>query len=246
MAVATKAKEYIKLRAKNLLLKSKLYWLVEPFSGLLMRLVYMSKFVKWCDLRSDPEFNYHYEAPLFKHRNELYEFLLKTHHLDGEIDYLEFGVGAGHSLRWWLEHNRNPSSRFVGFDTFTGLPGDWGSVKKGAFSTEGRVPDVEDSRVSFEVGLFQDTLERFLSEFSFAGKKVIHLDADLYSSTLFALARLAPKLRKGDILIFDDFATIDGFTYEFRALCDFISAYKLGYRLLGAARYYAQVAIELV
>ena len=64
-----------------------------------------------------------------------------------------------------MEKNKNPGSQFTGFDTFTGLPEDWNfRYQKGHFSTEGKTPDIHDSRCSFEKGLFQDTLEKFVDQ----------------------------------------------------------------------------------
>ena len=234
----------VKSKIRALLIKSKLYYLVEPFSEFMLSVVYLSKFLKWHDAHLYQ--NSLKETTIFHDRYQLYHFLLKTQHLEQEIDYLEFGVYKGDSLRWWLEHNLYPSSKFVGFDTFTGLPEDWGKLKQSTFSTEGRTPKINDSRVSFAIGLFQDTLGPFLNEFSSTRRKVIHLDADLYSSTLFVLTSLGPKLKGGDIIIFDEFAASKGLTHEFRSLCDFAAAYRCNYRLLGAARFYKQVAIQIV
>ena len=55
------------------------------------------------------------------------------------IDYLEFGVRYGDSLFKWSGLNAHPDSRFIGFDSFEGIPEDWVSVtgesKKGAMSS---------------------------------------------------------------------------------------------------------------
>ena len=177
---------------------------------------------------------------------ELFNYLKNNFHLEDDIDYIEFGVASGDSLRWWVENNRNQSSRFIGFDTFSGLPENWGTVEKGTFSTQGKTPEINDQRVSYKIGMFQSTLGDFLKTFPLTRKKVIHLDADLYSSTLYVLTTLAGQLRKGDILILDDFAKWRTTNHVFRAFCDFLSAFNLKYRFLGASDQFEQVAIELM
>ena len=52
-------------------------------------------------------------------RIELYEFLQKEYLKEKPIDYLEFGVFKGETINFWRKLNKNPNSRFVGFDTFT-------------------------------------------------------------------------------------------------------------------------------
>jgi hypothetical protein len=68
------------------------------------------------------------------------------------------------------------------------------------------------------------------------------MDADLYSSTLFALTRLAPFLRPGDLLLFDEFGVP---MHEFKAWTEFAAAYKVEATLLGQANDWLQVAFRV-
>ena len=222
--------------------------------GLFRNLIYRYKFYVWLrerfgefefvDSHADTEGRYLFSPKIHEERRyNLYKFLLEKESLDTEIDYLEFGVSGGLSIKWWVENNRHPSARFVGFDVFTGLPERWEEKAAGTFSTGGNIPDIKDTRSSFKVGLFQETLRPFLSEHPLDRRVVMHLDADLHSSTLFVLTTLAPKLKKDDILIFDEFNTV---LHEFRAFMDFVNAYRLNYKLIGAANNYAQIALKIL
>lgn len=159
-----------------------------------------------------------------------------------KIAYLEFGVSQAHSFTWWLKNNGHAESRFHGFDTFEGLPEQWGTFAKGAMAAG--IPRVDDQRAFFYPGLFQHTVPAFLKEtdLSDAAIRVIHLDADLFSATLFALTSLAPYLKKGDILFFDEFNVPN---HEFHAFQLFCSSYYLEFELLGAVNNYYQVAFVL-
>jgi hypothetical protein len=200
---------------------------------------YAIKFFDWCSRYKDA-------GVLFRERLALYAHIANTYRLQEQpIDYLEFGVSKGQSLQWWVNHNSHPDSRFVGFDTFRGIPEAWGWFPKGSFTTDGHLPAINDQRVEYQVGLFQETLGNFLEKFSSARQAVVHLDADLYSSTLFVLCSLGYRLKPGDIVIFDEVGTRYGFTQEFRALCDFVSAYGHTYKFIGGARHYMQIAIEI-
>ncbi len=200
---------------------------------LLNRFVWLARFQRWC--REHP-------CPDFPDRDGAYAHVFSEEKLDSPIDYLEFGVWQGRSLRWWLEHNRHPDSRFFGFDTFEGLPEKWEFGGKGQFSTRGEPPAIPDSRCHFEVGLFQNTLPAFLRSYENSRRKVINLDADLYSSTLFVLLSLAPFLQKGDILIFDEFMS---FEHEFRAFMDFLSAYPLRFTAVARNWSWCQFAARI-
>jgi O-methyltransferase len=169
-------------------------------------------------------------AKLIDHRDNVHE-LLSSQHINKEmqISFFEFGVYRGQTFAIWVKNNKNPSSVFAGFDTFTGLPEDWGNIRKGSYSAKGALPDIKDSRVTFQIGLIQDKLPSFVSSIQKGVKKIIHIDVDLYNATLFTLITMQPYLEKGDIIIFDDFFTLTKATHEFRALFDFLSLYKLTY-----------------
>jgi len=177
----------------------------------------------------------------YNKREDLFSYLIETENLDC-IDYLEFGVSKGVSFKWWLANNHNSESRFFGFDTFTGLPEDWGPFKKGDMSANNEPPDIDDNRHQFIQGLFQQTLPEFLKNKEFKNRKVIHMDADLYTATLYVLTSLAPYLKKGDIIMFDEFNVP---MHEFKAFTEFVSAYYIDYEVLGAVNNFYQLAIKI-
>jgi O-methyltransferase len=244
LAINKTTKILLGRKVKRLFLGARIHLFLEPFSESISKVAYLSRLSQWCADQGIPEWNDRNDTE-WRHdkRYDLYAHVMKTEDLDREIDFLEFGVGQGFSFDWWVEHNTHPSSRFVGFDTFVGLPENWGYLSKGAYSSEGKFPARSDNRCSFEVGLFQDTLYRFLETFKSERKTVVHMDADLYSSTLFVLTRIASVLKPGDILFFDEFGVP---THEFRAFTDVVLAYRLKYALLGAVNNYMQIAIKIL
>lgn len=207
----------------------------------LIRFGYTVKLLQWIKDNPCVEFN---GKGSYSNR-DLFSHAITTQNLSGAIDYLEFGVAAGSSIAWWVANNPHPDSRFVGFDTFTGLPEDWYYAPKGAYSTQGKLPDIADGRCSFEVGLFQDTLGAFLAKNPLTRRKVIHIDSDLYSSSLYTLSTLASQLQPGDIIFFDDFGGLKNPVDDFRSLHDFAIAFRVAYVLIGAADYYRKIAIKI-
>lgn len=178
----------------------------------------------------------------YNKRYQLYQQVVEGYQLKEEaIDYLELGVCGGQSFEWWLAANKNADSNFYGFDTFEGLPENWGVFfNKGDMYAQ--VPKLNDARAEFIKGLFQQTLIPFLKTHPLDNgkRKVIHLDADLFSSTLFSLATLFPYLQKGDILFFDEFNVPN---HEFYALKIFSEAFYIQTELIGAVNNYYQVAL---
>lgn len=212
-----------------------------PVAGL-TSIAYWARFSRWCNTHPVPRPTNKREAT---DRVCLYESAIGRERLDQvPITYLEFGVYRGASIRWWLDRIAHPDSRFVGFDTFTGLPERWRrSEPHGAFDAAGKIPDIQDQRCTFEVGLFQDTLPGFLTRADLRRRLVVLLDADLFTSTFFVLASLARHLKTGDILFFDEFSCpLD----EYRAFEEFVRCFRVKYQVLGATDGYTRVGIKIL
>lgn len=174
-------------------------------------------------------------------------FTLYTHVIENQIkgkpiDYFEFGVSKGVSFKWWIEQLSNPESRFFGFDTFTGLPEDWGPFKAGSMSNGNAPPVIEGNRHSFYQGVFQDTLFKFLETYESDKRRVILMDADLYSSTLFVLTTMSRFLQSGDIIIFDEFNVP---MHEFKAFYEWSNAFYIDYKVIAEVNNYYCIAIVI-
>ncbi len=224
--------------------------LLKPFSNGLKFLSNLALLTSWINKHNKTaKFTDFYKpVRVYSDREKLHQFIIDNYGLkDKEMHYMEFGVSTGASFRWWLSKNDHPKTEFHGFDTFEGLPEDWNFYSKGAMKSD--VPHITDERGKFHRGLFQDTLYNFLEDYRlrFGVKsnvqKVIHMDADLYSSTLFSLSLLAPYLQKGDIILFDEFNVPN---HEFAAWNDFIRSFYLKYELIGGVNNYYQAAFVLI
>ncbi len=168
---------------------------------------------------------------------------LKTFFSNDLVLYLEFGVYKGESMKYFRA-NLNSESTCVGFDTFTGLPEVWNSNPKGKFDVNGAIPNIEN--VLWKQGLFQDTLPQFIRDNSVGlkHKLIIHLDADLYSSTSFILYNLYPYLKSGDIILFDEYFSFRNGNHEFKSFHDFLETYHIEYVPL--AKTLEQFAIRIL
>lgn len=225
-------------------MKWKLHGIVQPFSGGIKNGVYMSEMSKWRKQNPVKGYNDFYQKKWnYERRYKLYESIAASDNLfENSIDYLEFGVAGGLSFKWWLEKNKNPESNFFGFDTFEGLPEKWGAFEKGSMAFGLETLQINDQRASFYKGLFQETLTPFLEQYENKNKKLIHLDADLFSSTIFTLSQLYRFLKPGDILLFDEFAVPQ---HEFLAFKIFTESFYVDYDVIGAANNYLFVAVRV-
>lgn len=214
------------------------------FSGLFLNLFYLNKFSSWANRNKKIPYNDFPGKWDYNKRYALYKWVMENESLSNTtINYLEFGVAEGQSFRWFVQQNSNPQSKFYGFDTFTGLPENFGVYKKGKFNTNNKVPEMADLRVKFYQGLFQQTVPGFLLELNNRVRNIIMLDADLYSATLYTLTSIAPFLKKDDIIFFDEFAVP---THEFKAFYDFLQSYSINLELIAAANNYYFAAFKVV
>jgi hypothetical protein len=176
-------------------------------------------------------------------RERIYDHVAETS-VRAPISYLEFGVWKGDSLRYWASLLDDPANRFWGFDTFEGLPEDWRAGQpKGTFGLAGTIPDFDDTRIGIVPGLFQQSLDPFLAGWRRDRTQlVVHMDADLYSSTLFVLTTLDRHFVDGDVVIFDDFGVL---LHEFRAFMDYTSAFKRRFEVLAGLPSFVKIAVKL-
>lgn len=153
---------------------------------------------------------------------------------------LEFGVYQGTTIREIRAHRAGP---VVGFDSFEGLPEAWRPGYPAGFFGDIDVPEIEG--VDLVVGWFESTLPAFLAEHS-EPVAFAHIDCDLYSSTVTVLAHLAPRLRVGSIVLFDEYLNHPSWQQgEVRAWAEFVASTGITYEYLGYTIDHEQVAVRI-
>jgi O-methyltransferase len=234
---------------KDFLLFIPFTFIFRPFTKFFLFISYYNKLIIWIAANKKDLLLSDFYSPLrnYEKRYKLYKTVADHFQLQHkEIIYLEFGVASGASFKWWLNENKNSNSVFRGFDTFEGLPESWGSFyAKG--SMYANLPEFSDDRAGFLKGLFQDTLPSFLlnEQERLRGNqsiRIIHMDADLYSSTIFSLSQLYPFLKKGDVIFFDEFNVA---MHEFKAFYEFTQSFYVKLKPVAAVNNFYQVAFEV-
>jgi hypothetical protein len=156
--------------------------------------------------------------------------------------YLEFGVYSGGTIRHIAR--RVPGATIHGFGSFEGLPEAWAGFSLGrkAFSVQGRLPRVP-TNVVLHKGWFRDTIPTWCGAVS-GPVAFIHIDCDLYSSTVDIFTGLAERLQPGAVIVFDEYFNYPGWEqHEFKAWQEFTTARQIQYDYLGYAR--QQVAVRI-
>ena len=149
-----------------------------------------------------------------------------------KVLYLEFGVFKGDATRRWVELLPDPQCMFHGFDSFEGLPEVWRpGYDAGHFDVQGAIPVINDARVTFHKGWFDQTLPLF--EVPDHDVLMLNVDADLYSSTKLIFEKLADHIRVGSYLYFDEF---NERFHELKAFDEFMTETNMTFDLVGATR----------
>ena len=138
---------------------------------------------------------------------------------------------------------------FIGLDSFEGLPEKGGDTDKGTFNVNGEIPEIEDPRISYIKGWFQSTWFELENNIKSQTSKIdnlkiiVHYDADLYSSTLFALTKI-DSLKIPYIAIFDEF-----WGDEVRALYNYSKSYlpeiEFLHKTIQQNNYPAQIVVKI-
>ncbi len=137
----------------------------------------------------------------------------------GQGTVMEFGVRWGRSFVWFAQQLsiRYPKCRLMGFDSWKGLPEETkgipvhrkhapGRFREHRIHTEIALNDlgIFTKRVSLIDGWFSDTLTDSLKGKVKTPLLFVHLDCDLYISTIQVLRWIDSLLSSGTILVFDD------------------------------------------
>lgn len=175
----------------------------------------------------------------FRDKGEIFETAAEQIR-DSRVLYLEFGVYEGDSMRRWCRLLRNPSSELHGFDSFLGLPETWSPHrKKGHFSLAGDVPQIDDPRVTFFKGWFEETLPGYIPPPH--EELFINVDSDLYSAARTVLRYMKPYIGPGTYIYFDEFHHRE---HEMKAFDEFLSETGLRFLAVAASPALSQVLFQ--
>lgn len=179
------------------------------------------------------------DAPYFEKHPKLVAYVVSEARLPGL--YLEFGVGRGKSIRWI----GSATDRTVyGFDSFDGIPEYWNGNPVGAFA-QSKLPKVPDN-VKFEIGMFDETVPGFLAQHS-DPVSLLHVDCDLYSSTVTIFEMLGARLQPGAIVLFDEYYNFPRWQqHEYKAFQEFVTDSGIKYEYIGYSVTGQQVAARIL
>ena len=75
-------------------------------------------------------------------------------------------------------------------------------------------------------------------------RSFLHIDCDLYSSMRAVLKLCGPRIRKGAVLVFDEYLNYPGWRdHEFRAFQEFVAETGRQYEYLSVVPSHQQVAV---
>jgi predicted O-methyltransferase YrrM len=180
------------------------------------------------------------EAMGFKTQRELITYALTQIKEQGHL--LELGVFRGGTARFMAK--RIGGRQLHGFDSFEGLPERWSGfdLGKGALDMRGKLPSVPDN-VILHKGWFSDTLPEW-SRKNPGPIAFMHIDCDIYSSTVDILRELADQIGPGTVILFDEYFNYPNWeNHEYKAWKAFVESRGVTYTYLGFAR--QQVALRV-
>ena len=184
------------------------------------------------------------EAAGYKSRLALHRAMLREVR-DKDGLHLEFGVYKGDSINHFA--GLSPDVTWYGFDSFEGLPEAWTlGAKAGAFSIGGNLPPVRGN-VRLTKGFSESTLPGFVAQHRGEKIALIHIDCDLYSSTVTILRNVADMLVPGTIVLFDELINYHGWEEgEFKAFTEFVAERNLAFEYVAYNRTGGQVAVRIL
>jgi len=172
---------------------------------------------------------------------EVLKYALGLISIDGLV--IECGVFKGRSINFIATHL--PNKTIYGFDSFDGLPEEWTGWEghlTGHFATP--IPDVKDNVVLIK-GWFDDTLPKFHNETPAQSLSLLHIDCDLYSSTVTILETLATRIVPGTVIAFDEYLNFVSWReHEAKAFSEFCEKYEVKFTFKAFGFFQAVIIID--
>jgi hypothetical protein len=161
------------------------------------------------------------DAVSFDTPRELMEFAIKAATVDGIV--AEFGVNQGGTINFIAK--KLPNHEIHGFDSFEGLPESWSGnqMEAGSFNNRGKMPKVP-AHVQLHKGWFADSLPKWAPANSTKPIALLHVDCDLYSSTVTIFDRMEQQIVPGTVIVFDEYFNYPAWqAHEHKAFREFIA-----------------------
>jgi hypothetical protein len=187
---------------------------------------------------------------------DLYEWVVNTQ-LDADLlktgQVLEFGTATGRTLNqfaYWL-----PGHTVVGFDSWQGLPEQFNDLPAGHFAQP--LPPVLPncklvqgwfgSRPRQDKSSVPECTAEFYAGANSAPLALLHLDADLYSSTQTVLKAFAAHIRPGTVILFNEYWNHPTWQkHEYRAWQEHCQRHGVVYEYIGYASNHQEVAVRVL
>lgn len=165
---------------------------------------------------------------------------------------LEFGTATGRTLNQfahWL-----PNKTIYGFDGWQGLPEKFNDLPAGHFAQ--KLPDVLPNcqlvqgwfgarPIQDESSIPELTAQTFANEHK-EPIALLHLDADLYSSTKTVLDVFASQIVPGTVILFNEYWNHATWKkHEFKAWQEHVAKHNVKYEYIGYASDHQEVAVKI-
>ena len=165
---------------------------------------------------------------------------------------LEFGTATGRTLNQfahWL-----PNKTIYGFDGWQGLPEKFNDLPAGHFAQ--KLPDVLPNcqlvqgwfgarPIQDESSIPELTAQTFANEHK-EPIALLHLDADLYSSTKTVLDAFVDQIVPGTVILFNEYWNHATWKkHEFKAWQEHVAKHNVKYEYIGYASDHQEVAVKI-
>jgi hypothetical protein len=187
---------------------------------------------------------------------DLYEWVVSTQ-LDANLlqigQILEFGTATGRTLNQFAHWMSNHT--IVGFDSWQGLPEQFNDLPVGHFAQP--LPQVLPncklvqgwfgSRPLQDQSSIPENTANLYAQDNLAPLALLHLDADLYSSTKTVLDAFANHIKPGTVILFNEYWNHPTWQkHEYRAWQQHVKTHSIRYEYIGYASNHQEVAVRVL